>query len=116
MKVEKIGDVETLIADEGKCFKNENVKTVVSYITLSKFDSKDNYEEVNIADYELELQREQAQELLGENATNQEIEGSILENDMIRENTNRPVMSAEDIERQRLQNIINNAITEALNR
>lgn len=116
MKVENIEGVKILIADEGKCFKNENIKAIVSYITLSKFDREENYEEVDIADYDLELKKEQAQERLGENATTQEIEGNILENDTNTSAFVSETTSQEDSERSRLQSIIAHAVEEALNK
>lgn len=55
MKIEKIGKTQIITADEGKCFKGENINSILTIIFLGKYDSKDNYEEVDIVSYEQEL-------------------------------------------------------------
>lgn len=76
MRTEKIGKTKIIIADEGKCFKGENIDNIITTLYLGKFDSKDNYEEVNIDDFQYELDMLQHQE---DNMSQMDTEAAILE-------------------------------------
>lgn len=75
MQIEKLGNTTILIADEGKCFKGEFIVDIVSTINLGKFDSKENYTEVDIDEYKNELAMKKHAD---KNLTEYEIEANVI--------------------------------------